>query len=372
MDQSYGRNWSATPPAPDAIRVGARIVSFLHGGGRMAVLTGAGGAAILDLVLDGMPGRVLRVRNQMPGELDVDGIVGQIGEIGPAADDAPKGGPALVRCLMERAHGAGPAVLAIEDAHTLAPAALLALAQVPGLGGPDLPGAILLLAGDERLPGMLAAPGLERLRDKQATLHITVPGATNAAPRAQTSVPGAVLPEHAPVLHAPVPHAQVRPRHQRRWAACGAAVVLLALAALAWPDSAAVPSRAAEQAVSAPALAPALPASVPPAAADTQSAAAPASVKAEDAPALPAAQATAPAPTPAPAPLAEPAPQQAAAAPDAGTSPDGQLRQEFDAFLNRAGQDTAKLPASARNELLREYVAWRAQNGIARTAGHAP
>ena len=41
---------------------------------------------------------------------------------------------------------------------------------------------------------------------------------------------------------------------------------------------------------------------------------------------------------------------------------DDQVRREFEAFLDRAGQDTAQLSPAARATLFREYVEWRNRN----------
>jgi len=43
----------------------------------------------------------------------------------------------------------------------------------------------------------------------------------------------------------------------------------------------------------------------------------------------------------------------------AATPSQAELRREFDAFLNRAGRDTASLTPADRAVLFRDYLAWR-------------
>ncbi len=329
MDHSYGMG-RMTEPTPAEISVGAGIVSFLHGGGRLVVVagpTGAGTAGLLDLVLAGMPARVLRVRNRLPGPLDLAGILSQIDPATNADAHADEAG-ALLRCLTDRAHDAGPAVLAVDDAHTLTPRALAALARVPGLGGPDLPGAILLLAGEGALLDKLSARGLERMRDPATALTVRLAGLAQA----EADAPA--------------------PRSLRPWLMGGAAAILAA-GVLLRPDAGPAPE-------------------LPAGGAPVQRVA-----SAQEDPTLARAAPARAAPVEVTAPLVPPpvldAPDVLHAEPGAGVvAPDAAIRRGFDAFLDRAGPDTALLTGEAREGLYREYLSWRARSPVARTGGPSP
>ena len=386
MDHSYsvGRMMK---PSGQAVATGARIVSYLHGGGRLVVVTGSAGCgktSLLDLVLDGMPARVLRARNVGPGALSIESVAAQVGAE-PVDGDAAAG---LLAMLLERAHGEGPSVLAVDDAHTLSQGALSLLARVPGLGGPDLPGAILMLAGEKRLQELLASPGLDRLRNPATTLAVHLPAPNEAAPAEPTTSPGVEVSGVEEVERAPIlsPLAAL---------GVGAAALALVLALLFRPLQAGIShlsglSSGGDGSAMA-ATAPLVPggaragtevaegglsgihAEPPPMVTAGVTAGTEAAVVRPESPAgeLPAGPdawdrgpAAGPAPVPAAGGGAQPAAAEVALAPAAPVAAgDASLRRGFDAFLNRAGQDTALLTAEARESLFREYLGWRARGG---------
>ena len=377
MDHSYAATTPFHALPTEITATGARIVSFLHSGGRSVVLVGehdTGKTTTLDAVLAGMPAWVERISNRIPQPLTLARILAQVGaQVGGdgdtvAASDretpAERGlGATLVRLLADRAGPAQPAVLAIDDAHTLTPDALAALAKVPGLGGPDLPGMVLLLAGEPALLGLLHGAGLGRLRGA-ATLTLRMP-TRHGNPAADGS--------------------SREDDVSRRWPymAAAAAITLLATALLLRPAT--VPGPVLPHPVEPAAIA--RPSPLPPQAAPMfvtpEPEASPAALQPPVPPPamlsapIPEPQAVAPQPAaaqPDPVPMLDTAPRpivEPASEPDVPRLPpvtaspkrvptEMQLRHDFDAFLNRAGRDTAQLTTPAREALFREYLQWRA------------
>jgi hypothetical protein len=365
MDLGYAMDRPYRPIPPELAGAAQRVASFLGGSGRAVVVTGPAGSgkrALLDGLLAGMPGRITRIENRTGLPLALDGVLKQMGKVAETEGDE-RG--LFFRTLAEQAYDDYSAVIAVEDAHTLTSLALSALARAPGLGGPDLPGMILVLTGEAGLLAKLDGPGLEGLRNPRRTLTIMLPGpggavtagceapafaAANAAPvRAVVPAPGGAEPEVGWA------------RGNLGMRGVVIAVFAGAIAAgggLTWSllphvrrGLPAVPA-----AVVGP-VTPVTPVTQGPAPATTQPVA----------PAPPAAAA-------AEAPVADPAVLPDALSPPAlamgvvlGAAAEEALRREFDAFLNRAGRDTAKLTPAARETLFREYQQWRA-----REAGRVP
>lgn len=325
MDHPYPAPTPFTPLPPEVTATGARIVAFLHSGGRAVVLVGAprtGKTSTLDAVLAGMPAWVERVANPGRQPLTLPCILAQVGA--PAGEDA---GLALVRTLAERAGNGAPAVLSVDDAHTLTPEALSALARLPGLDGPEVPKMMLLLSGSPALLKRLGAPDLAPLRaGRTLTLRMPAPGSL-AQGSGVLGAGGATSGERG---------------SGRRWPLV---LAVLGLAALSGGLLLRAPQPA--PAVTMTALAASVP--LPAAAADG---AAPASPRADE-------RRSAVPPVPQ-APVTPPG------ADGAGPSvlPAAQVRRDFEAFLDRAGRDTARLGPAAREGLFREYVKWRAQAGL--------
>lgn len=326
MDHAYASPVPFIPLPPEVTATGARIVSFLHSGGRAVILVGAprsGKTTTLDAVLAGMPAWVERASNPGSQPLTLARILAQIG----APEDGDEG-LALGRTLAERAGSTAPAVLAVDDAHTLSAEALSALARVPCLGGPDEPGTILLLSGEPALLRLVQAPGLASLRAAQTlTLRMPPPGSLAR---------GAEVREHS------IPPVQ---EPNRRWPAVLGVLALAALSVGLLCGEPAVPPTAITTTASA--------AVASESSADTASL----SSRAEASTPLATAGGTSPArPTQQVSRLpAQPSVESQAA------KPDQQVRRDFDLFLDRAGPDTAQLASAAREDLFREYPQWRAR-----------
>ncbi len=381
----------------------ARVASFVARGGRAVIILCPARkvrTAVLDGVLEGLPGHLTRAGNPLASPLTLHRLLFQIGAGAVDGDDG-----VLVRRLQERAGPADLVVLAVDDAQTLAPDALAALAQVPApgiIGGH--PGRLLILSGHPDLLLHLLDPGLDALNNPDAALMVDVdldvddvadfpaadgppaerpplaeagppasplrppappPSASLAAPAGASAAVPAAVSATAPVTASASPAARVSPsaplstslpepaaapaqpatRSRRlRWRLGGVAAVGAAalLAALAW--------RIAPQAARGPI--PSQPASTQPAAPSVPPAAAPAI-----APLLAAPPGLVPGPDGQTAP---PAPRRALPS-------EADLRREFDLFLDRAGEDTANLSPSDRAALFQEYLAWRSRN-LDRTA----
>ena len=328
MDQAAGTGPQI--PVPDEA---GRIEGFVQGTGRLVVLLGSprAGRAALDRILEELPGHAVRVGNALASPLTLHRLLFQLGAELDDGDDAAS----LLRCLQDRAGTGGLAVLAVEDAHTLAPDAMTALLQVPCAAAGDRPGRLLILAGHTDL-----LDKLPRASDPAHTLLLHLEG--EAAPAAAQAVQAG-----------PAPVRRIGPRAKRLVLVAGvlgACILLL----LAFGPSKMAPGPAPQAAgavpVEAPAAAPAAPAipvpdPVPPSPAPF--------TPALPTPALPTPTLPVPA-LPMPAlPRATPLPRPAAAPSDAD------LRREFDVFLDRAGRDTAGLSPASRAALFREYLEWR-------------
>ena len=338
------------------LSAGARLVGLIYAGGRAIVLIGphgSGKSLTLDIALDGMPGAVHRIVNHGIGALDLRTILAQLG----ADPTAPIGLPTLIHAL--RADPARPVVLAIDDAQTLTQEALATLAMLPPTRDDDF-APILILAGTPGLRTLLARRSLRSLRARDNTLLLPAPGAEQGAPIAATLVRPLRAGTVAGVLVA---------------LALGAMLAFGQPPALEFAGAADAPTDATADAPLAPA--PLAPASLAPSLAPAP--VAPVSLPqvqhAGDAVAEPSAAASAEAqPTgpraAAPAVEVRPDPQRAAESPTQPASlsagpTEAQLRQDFLAFLDRAGPDTARLPPARREALFGEYLAWRVRSGEA-------
>jgi hypothetical protein len=143
-----------------------------------------------------MPGRVTRIENRTGQPLALDGVLHQMGKVAEIEGDE-RG--LFFRTMVEQSYDDYSAVIAVEDAHTLTTLALTALARVPGLGGPDQPGMILMLMGEAGLLEKLEGPGLGVLRNSRRTLMVSLlePGVGPAAAMAEGRLPGS-MPRSSP------------------------------------------------------------------------------------------------------------------------------------------------------------------------------
>jgi hypothetical protein len=322
MDLGYPMDRPYRPIPSDLTAPAQRITTFLAGGGRAVVVTGparAGKRALLDGLLAGMPGRVTRIENRTGLPLALDGVLKQMGKVAETEGDE-RG--LFFRTLAEQAYDDYSAVIAVEDAHTLTSLALTALARAPGLGGPDLPGMILVLTGEAGLLEKLEGPGLEGLRNSRRTLMVPLagPGPT-AGPGPGAAAAVVPAPPHAePMAGVTVPSDEEMGWARGNLGMRGVVIAVLAGAiaaggGLTW------------------------------------------SVYSHHRKPLPSSAQNA-ARVEAPAPPTNAAQANAASA-DRPTMPDALY-----AFLNRAGKDTAKLTPAARETLFREYQQWRGSEAM--------
>lgn len=313
-----------------------RVSGFVRAGGRAVVLVDPSAparAAALDGILAALPAGAVRVGNPLASALTLHRLLFQLG-IEEEGGDA--GG--LIVCALDVPSGTDMAMLAVDDAHSLTPDAMAALARVPSPASADQAGRLLLLAGGPGLLALVSGPGCEILRDPCLTLTVVAPACAGTVAAVPVKEPGAA---DAPSSGAGT--------NRRRWIGLLLAGSFLAgligTPVLFWASQAPAPppsgARMADPA--------------PPSAALTG----PDAAEAAGAPALPQAAPDAPEPRTTPAP--QPALAQA----------DAHLRQDFDAFLNRAGRDTAGLSAKARERLFREYLDWRTRNA-GRADGRKP
>ena len=364
-----------------------------------------------------------------PGDGGVDGPGG--GRRGIWDDDAAA---LLLQRLDAHADGIEGVVLAVEEAHTLAADALAALARVPSGPADGQPQRRLILSGAPDLLRKVRQPGLEPLHDPAQALTVRLDDATEDGPaetpddapdkaRADAAVS---IPLPPPVRRTPVRMPDVRPPDMPGAGAPQPAAPQPAASRLAGLQAAAPPRVKPGRALS-PVMGRSLlagcvaalaggalilvwPAWEPPASAsaaaparpDAPQASAPMPVSAGQAaagqdtpgqtPALdaghvpPGSMPTGPAPPAASslssAPLSPALPTQEDVAPGLDprrSSPvlraarsDEQVRREFEAFLDRDGQDTARLDPAARASLFRDYLAWRARNSAHPAARSAP
>jgi hypothetical protein len=349
MDLGYPMDRPYRPIPPDLKGPAQRIATFLGGGGRAVVVTGparAGKRALLDGLLAGMPGRVTRIENRTGLPLALDGVLKQMGKVAETEGDE-RG--LFFRTLAEQAYDDYSAVIAVEDAHTLTSLALTALARAPGLGGPDLPGMILMLTGEAGLLEKLEGPGLEGLRNSRRTLMVALPGPGAAA--AVVTVPPRA---------GPVAGATAASEKEIGWARGNLGMRGVVIAVLAGAIAAAC----------------GLTWSVYPHHRRPLPSLAQNAVPDVVVPAAPPAALEAPLP-PTDAASTDGAPTSAPTMPHPLSAPSGvppalneeALRREFDAFLNRAGKDTANLTPAARETLFREYQQWRGREAMRAQSG---
>ena len=308
-----------------------RASGFIQAGGRAVILVDPSAparAAALDSILAALPAGAIRIGNPLASALTLHRLMFQLG-IEDEGGDA--GG--LIVCALDVPSGTDMAMLAVDDAHSLTPDAVAALARVPSPASADQAGRLLLLSGGPGLLALVSGPGCEVFRDPCLTLTIVAPASAGAAAAASVGEPGVT---DTPLSGAGVSGAG---RNRRWWIGLLLAGSFLAgligTPVLLWINQAPAPPPPGVQEAG-----PALPAAVPHELAS----------EAAGAPALP---------QPAPDTSARrraPAPQPTLALADA------RLRQDFDAFLNRAGRDTARLSARARERLFREYLDWRTRN----------
>lgn len=328
---------------------------------------------MLDTVLSALPGRQTRIRNPGPAPLTLKRVLRQMG--------APPGtltSGHFFRSLAEQAYDDDSATIAVDDAHSLSPHALASLARIPGLGGPELPGMILFLAGEAALLGKLSAPGLELLRNSRRALVLTLPDSTAARMAPETASAARLMwttlaPEPPPIPAPPLPPAGPPPEPElliisrtgpRAWQAALAGAVLATAFVMStlWTSRVGTPpTRPDPPALSAPVapIPPAEPERTPAASLDAPPSHAPRPDTAAEPTPPPLASPPLASPPLASSPLTSPEP------PRPVEPSDTQLRHGFDIFLNRAGRDTAKLTPPAREALFREYLAWRAKGPAA-------
>ena len=348
-------------PFPDS--PAARVTSFVAGGGRAVIIlcpSRTTRVSVLDGVLAALPSQAMRAGNPLASPLTLHRLMFQLGA--GAADGDDDG--LLARRLDEKIDTFALAVLAVDDAQTLAPDALAALAQVPSPAAGEHPGRLLILAGQPDLLLALFKPGLDALHDPANALLVDLdalesgagqgiegapgaahtlsrarPGIGDAAPLQGETVP--VLPDQPgrPVLRQTVWSRLARPVLATLALSAAASVVL----ALSWDKVPAGPSlsRRAGLGLSPLPAAPRLPVAAP----VQEPPPAPAVVQpfAPITP-IPDTQGVIPVPRPAAMPS------------------DADLRRGFDAFLDRAGRDTAGLSPADRAALFREYLDWRSRS----------
>ena len=368
MDHSFPTETRGVPLPAALAALAARVAGFIGTGGRAVVLLGPAGAgktAVLDTVLSALPGRQTRIRNPGPAPLTLKRILRQMS----APPDALTSGH-FFRTLAEQAYDDESATIAVDDAHSLSPHALASLARIPGLGGPELPGMILFLAGEATLLGKLSAPGLELLRNSRRALVLTLPDSAAARTAPETASAARLMwttlaPEPPPIPAPPLPPAPAPPEPElliisgtgpRAWQAALAGAVLATAFAMSTLWTSRVGTPPTPPALPAPVALPAPAAPIPPAEPERPPAA---SLDAPPTPASP--PDTTAEPTPPPL-ISSETPRLISPEPPRPVEPsDTQLRRGFDIFLDRAGRDTAKLTPPAREALFREYLAWRAK-----------
>jgi hypothetical protein len=325
-----------------ATTAGDRAAEALRCQHRFIALTGESHAekgAIIAAVLKNPDFRAICVANPLTAPLTLSRIAFQIGGadmLADAEDAALSLGTAL-------AHGGcgSPVVLVIQDAETLDDEALLWLQRLPAI--PDTEHALqsILFVGSPAFHAVVQDDRFASLRD--TLVEVTVDAAPAPGALSQTELVSIPLALPQPAIfrgNAPgVALARIRRAGFPRlywvigYSAIGAAAVAATFVMLTdilhrnpgEPGAAAVAAPVEPQPVPQRAESPSATA-IPPAA-----------------PAAPFAGDIA----------VDPAPIQAVE----------RLRRDFDAFLDRAGQDTARLSATQRQALFREYLEWRRRSG---------
>ena len=128
VDQQGADGAGIAVPFPDS--PAARVTSFVADGGRAVVVlcpSRTMRAAVLDGVLAALPGQAMRAGNPLTSPLTLHRLMFQLRAGAADCDDDGL----LARRLDEKADTSALAVLAVDDAQTLAVDALAALAQVP-------------------------------------------------------------------------------------------------------------------------------------------------------------------------------------------------------------------------------------------------
>lgn len=359
VDQQGPDGVAIAVPFPDS--PAARVTSFVASGGRAVIILCPSRtirAAVLDGVLAALPSQAMRAGNPLASPLTLHRLMFQLGAGAADSDDDSL----LARRLNEKMDTSALAVLAVDDAQTLATDALAGLAQVPTPAAGEHPGRLLILAGQPDLLLELFKPGLDALHDPANALLVDLDGLDSAASQA---IDGASSPAHTlsrtrPVMGDPIPMpetAEPAPPDQpgppvlrrtvwRRLARPVLATLALSAAAsvvlaLSWdkvPQGPDLPGRASLGLSPLPELPhPTVPPTQPPPPQPVLQPVAPAAP-------IPDTQGVAPVPRPAAMPS------------------DADLRRGFDAFLDRAGRDTAGLSPAGRAALFREYLDWRSRS----------
>ena len=203
----------------DPLRSGSTILPRFS-----AVLHGGADAAHALLAAAGPGTRVVRVGNPLRAPLTIERILIQSGqmEAGLLTDDAAD--QAMHR-LCHRRDGEARVLLAIDQAETLSPAALRTLVRTAAPSGPPRPpqGSVqadlhVVFIGTPAFAALLAAPGLEPLRDALSHLDAQPGDATTPGPSPPPAAP--VVPDPAAGQLVPVatpappaaPHLGVSPQ----------------------------------------------------------------------------------------------------------------------------------------------------------------
>jgi len=195
-----------TDAPPESVQ-SQQLIDCLSSDGRIGMIIGpdrSGKTVLLDTVAAAFDGPVFKVANPLFTPLSLTRILVQVDALDDGGEDA-----ALLRAhLAMYATPARPAMLAVDDAHTLDDAALTALADLasPATDGTRVH---LLLAGRPELETRAASLGLDAF-DPERVLIVALQGPISApyAVREQRRLPpGTVLPAMPlppPPLKAPV------------------------------------------------------------------------------------------------------------------------------------------------------------------------
>ena len=360
VDQQGQDGAGLAVPFPDS--PAARVTSFVAGGGRAVIVlcpSRTMRAAVLDGVLAALPGQAMRAGNPLASPLTLHRLMFQLRAGAADCDDDGL----LARRLDEKTDTSGLAVLAVDDAQTLAVDALAALAQVPSPAAGEHLGRLLILAGHPDLLLALFKPGLDVLHDPASALLLDLdglefgtgqadedppgaahtpstvhPGTGNVGPFPEMAMPATPAQPDRPILRRTVWSRLARPVLATLALSAAASVVL----ALSWDKVPAGSSLSGRAELRLPLPAP--PRSPAPADVQEQPPAQVIVHPSVPAPAIPDMQGV----TPVPRPTVTPS--------------DAVLRRGFDAFLDRAGRDTASLSAADRAALFREYLDWRSRS----------
>ena len=152
-----------------------KVLEFLHSGGRVGLITGppmSGKTLLLHEITSAFEGGVFKVANPLAAPLSLTRIMVQANVMDDGGDEAT-----LLRMHLARyATPETPALLAIDDAHTLDDEALSGLAGL-ALYPYDGPGVVVLLAGSPELTARMDAPAVAALSNPQGVFAVTLPRA---------------------------------------------------------------------------------------------------------------------------------------------------------------------------------------------------